>query len=410
MPQAGTDEDAGKAFWRGTHRLCEPALTIERVRPWMAQFGITRVANLTGLDRLGLPVVMVCRPNSRSSAVFHGKGLDLVAARASGLMEAIETWHGEHVQLPLRLGSHDEMASEAAIADVERLAMLPGRSFCRDVPLLWVEARDLMSGRDLLVPYEVVHVDGSQRCAAEARCFSVSTNGLAAGNHVLEATSHALCELIERDATSLWHQRPLAQRQATRIDVSSIEEADCAALLRQYAAAGFEVGVFDLTSDIGVAVILAVALDDSGEIAHPGIGVGCHPTRAIALLRALSEAAQVRMTYIAGSREDIVHDDYSPAVLVRRQRAARELLDPGSPGRAFEGVGERRFASFEAEVGWLLERLLSVGVEQALTVNLSRPQFGIPVVRALLPGLEGSDHHSGYSPGSRARALRAKQA
>jgi ribosomal protein S12 methylthiotransferase accessory factor YcaO len=26
--------------------------------------GITRVANVTGLDSVGIPVVMVCRPNS----------------------------------------------------------------------------------------------------------------------------------------------------------------------------------------------------------------------------------------------------------------------------------------------------------------------------------------------------------
>ena len=48
-------------------------------------FGITRIANLTGLDRTGVPVVMVCRPNARSSAVFNGKGLDAAAAKASGV-------------------------------------------------------------------------------------------------------------------------------------------------------------------------------------------------------------------------------------------------------------------------------------------------------------------------------------
>ena len=61
----------------GTHRLVAPNATLERVRPFMAVMGITRVANVTGLDTIGIPVVMVVRPNSRSLAVSQGKGLNL---------------------------------------------------------------------------------------------------------------------------------------------------------------------------------------------------------------------------------------------------------------------------------------------------------------------------------------------
>lgn len=42
---------------------------IARVRLHWARMGITRVADVTGLDRIGIPVVMVCRPNARSLAV-----------------------------------------------------------------------------------------------------------------------------------------------------------------------------------------------------------------------------------------------------------------------------------------------------------------------------------------------------
>src|SRR5262252_4561385 len=111
---------AAKAYRLGTHRAFTPEQTVARVRPLLARFGITRVANLTGLDRTGVPVVMVCRPNARSSAVFHGKGIDIAAAKASGLMESIETWHAEHMQLPLRLGSFNELHRTLALADVDQ--------------------------------------------------------------------------------------------------------------------------------------------------------------------------------------------------------------------------------------------------------------------------------------------------
>ncbi|MHC4093368.1 MAG: YcaO-like family protein, partial [Planctomycetota bacterium] len=68
----------------GTHRTVSPAETLARLTPLLPQMGITRVANITGLDFIGIPVVMVCRPNSRSIAVAQGKGLELVAAKVSG--------------------------------------------------------------------------------------------------------------------------------------------------------------------------------------------------------------------------------------------------------------------------------------------------------------------------------------
>lgn len=60
--------------------------------------GITRVADVTGLDRIGIPVVMVCRPNARSLAVSQGKGIDIEAATVSGLMESVELYHAEHIE------------------------------------------------------------------------------------------------------------------------------------------------------------------------------------------------------------------------------------------------------------------------------------------------------------------------
>ena len=86
MLKLSDDSGTAKAYWHGTHRSCPPEATIARLEPLWDALGITRVANLTGLDRIGVPVVMVCRPNARSSAVFHGKGIDLAAAKASGLM------------------------------------------------------------------------------------------------------------------------------------------------------------------------------------------------------------------------------------------------------------------------------------------------------------------------------------
>src|SRR5207244_5110666 len=96
-------------FHSGTHRTIVPEETLRKVRPLMPVMGITRIANVTGLDCIGIPVVMVCRPNSRALAVAQGKGLDLDAAKASGLMESVEAYHAERITLPLKLASQEEL-------------------------------------------------------------------------------------------------------------------------------------------------------------------------------------------------------------------------------------------------------------------------------------------------------------
>jgi ribosomal protein S12 methylthiotransferase accessory factor len=62
-----------------------------------------------------------------------------------------------------------------------------------------------------------------------------------------------------------------------------------------------------------------------------------------------------------------------------------------------------------ADVDWMLRRLASAGMAQALVVDLTMPEYGLPVVRVVVPGLEGPDKGPGsdYVPGARARALDA---
>ena len=117
--------DAGaKTYFRGTERTESPTRTLERVEGLLPAMGITRIANVTGLDKIGIPVVMACRPNSRSLSVFQGKGADLDAAQVSGVMEAIETYHGETILNPLKLASYEEMRRQHAVLDG---ATLPSR-------------------------------------------------------------------------------------------------------------------------------------------------------------------------------------------------------------------------------------------------------------------------------------------
>ena len=368
--------------------------------------GVTRVANVTGLDRVGLPVVMVCRPNSRSIAVSQGKGLDLDAAKASGVMEAAETYHAERISLPLKFGSYADLFDTHDLVDVDGLPRISGSRFHHALRTLWIEGRDVISDANVWLPYEVVHANYTLPLPPGSGCFVAGTNGLASGNHLLEAVCHGLAEVIERDSTSVWNRLDKRARDRTRIDLDTVEELACRGVLDNLLQAGLTVAVWETTTDIGIPSFYCMIVDDQRRDAHLGAGAGCHPARQVALLRSLTEAVQVRTTYITGARDDLSTDDYTTARMAEKQHQARTLMGSSRPSLQFVDGPTRESETFEADVAWMLDRLQAIGIEQVVVVDLARQEIGIPVVRVVVPGLEGPDDDDSYEPGHRAKAVR----
>jgi ribosomal protein S12 methylthiotransferase accessory factor len=399
--------DAPKRYFSGTHRTCAPEETLARLRPLLSGMGVTRVANVTGLDRTGVPVVMVCRPNSRSVAVSQGKGLTLAAAKVSGVMEAVEVWHGERIAKPLKLASLEEMRGEHRVADVMRLPRASGAAFSRHLPLLWIEGEDLFGGGPIWLPFELVSTNYTLPLPPGSGCFQANTNGLASGNHLLEALSHGLCEVVERDATTLWKLQSARWREERMIDPETIDDPLCRSLLAQLRAADLQVGLWETTSDVGVASIVCLLMEAEGEFADPEFGAGCHPARQVALLRAITEAAQARNTYISGARDDYPTDAWDGSYRRRRQAFCRRLMSASRPRRSFADAPNLESPSLGGDLRWLLARLRAADIEQAIAVDLSKEAIGVPVVRVVVPGLEGpmEDAESDYAPGLRARRV-----
>jgi len=389
----------------GIRRICTPAQTLARLGPMLATTGITRVANVTGLDRTGVPVVMVCRPNSRSIAVAQGKGLTLEAAKVSGIMEAIEVWHGERITQPLLFGSLAEIRAGHRVVDVQRLPRTAAAAGAVDAQTLWIEGCNLHDESRLWLPYELVSTNYTLPFPPGSGAYQANTNGLASGNHPVEAQCHAICEVIERDATTRWKLLADAARDACAVALDSIDDADCRELIERLAAAGLELQVWDTTTDVGIASFVCLVIERSGEFADPEFGAGTHPLRAVALLRALLEAAQARNTFISGARDDFAHDAWLPRYRRRRARECRALLPAGRAQRRFEAAPDFLAASPADDRRWLLARLHAAGFDLVIAVDLSKPAIGIPVVKVVVPGLEGpmTDSDGNYVPGARAR-------
>ena len=392
-----------KSLRRGTHRSASLNDTLNRVLRLAPVMGITRVANVTGLDSVGIPVVMVSRPNSRSVAVSQGKGIDLASARASGLMEAAELYHAETITLPLRLAAYEELRYQYSVIETDDLPRGVDSRFHPLLRVLWCEGRDLLSGANLFVPYELVHTNYTMPLPDGHGCFSASSNGLASGNTLIEAISQGICEVIERYATAQWKFGRALEED--RVCLTSIDDPIAREIIEKFESAGLLVAVWDITTDIGISAFACLIMPQTEAVWHraAAAGYGCHPARQIALLRALTEAAQTRLTVISGLRDDFRGNTYEQLQDIDVMRSIRNCVTVSRPIRRFSDAPDWDVDTFEEDVEWELQRLRQAGVRRVIAVDLTRPAFDLPVVRIIIPGLRPT-LKSGCVPKSPAHA------
>ena len=405
----GTEQTARKQFFRGTHRVRAPQETLADYGRFMPRMGITRLANVTGLDRIGLPVCVAVRPNSRALCTSQGKGETLEAAKVSALMESIECWHGERVALPVRMASRRELAAQAAVPAIEQLPLRADAEWSDDRPIAWVCGDDLMQQAPCWLPLDTVSTSFVE-WPGQRPLFLKSTNGLASGNHPLEAVVHALFEVIERDALTLWSLRPDSEQQAGHVDPATVDDPHLAEVFRTLSDKGIGMLLEDVTSDLGVPVFSCTLVDDPASphwrAAPKIVGHGCHLQPVVALSRAVHEAIQSRVTVIAGSRDDLFPRDYRNAS--GREDHARVLALAARARLPFRQAAGAPLPTFEADLAALLAALRGRGIERVVAVDLRREDVGIPVVKVVVPGLEPV-RTPWWRPGPRARRLMQAQ-
>jgi len=322
-------------------------------------------------------------------------------------MESVEGWHAENIVLPVRTETFAAFVNEVDVVPLKILPPHGERQPSDETPIAWIASQELHSNRTVWLPYEMVHTRYTDPRPAGYGYFPASSNGLASGNSVLEATVHAICEVIERDAISLWHQFGESAVDATSIDTNSIHDPLCVQTLDNLHHASQDSYIWDITADNGVPTYFAVIVDRNSHTKHIGVGSGTHLSRNVALLRALHEAVQVRTTYIVGARDDITLDEYTEGGIENKHHFFRQLIEMSSFAQSFGRRRDLDGETAEIDLHTLLYRLRLTNIEQVFCVNLTKPEFNIPVVRVVIPELEAPHDDVDYLPGRRAR--RAKE-
>jgi ribosomal protein S12 methylthiotransferase accessory factor len=351
----------------GTYRRVAPRNTLAAILPIAKSFGVTRLADITGLDRIGIPVFQAVRPMAKSISVSQGKGVTRNAARVSALMEAIELHCAEIV------------APDGSYVAPDREGEGPTD------PGAWCAGTELLSGRPAQVPHAQVSMDYTN-CISNS-----SSNGLASGNDRTEAIVAALCEVLERDAHAHWLARPASVRQRTAIDPDTITSAIGLRLLRSIRAAELGVRVWSFGDDHGVAAIACAVYElssDSSLILPPTMGAGAHLEPAIALVRAVTEAVQIRATLIAGARDDLTVRDYGAPELLRL-RFLTESVGPARPSMPWASLRSCSSGCLARDRERLFEAAVRAGARRIDCVDLSDPNLPVAVVKLLVPGFLG---------------------
>ncbi|MFJ8755308.1 YcaO-like family protein [Streptomyces sp. NPDC102441] len=377
-----------KAYFEGTHRTRHPDQTWEATRPLLMAYGITRVADVTGLDDLGIPVAMAVRPLTRTLSVAQGKGATLAAARVSAAMEAIEVWHGE------RAVPTAEVRAPADSLDlpypVTALESHPGSLVTGRTVMNWITARSTPDREPVLVPAACVQLGREAHDRWRLHLPSASTNGLASGNTRAEAVVHALAELIERDTISALADRP-GRGQLVDPDPDSVEDEHCAGLIGRLQAAGAWLELWHLPNRFGVPV-MSCYLWREDQPALLVSGSGAHLDPHVALSRAITEAAQSRLTQITGSREDIHPAAYRAAV----QRSPQPAGGPGVSWAEVAAQYTTGFATDDGEAEHLAARIEAVTGHHPLVVDLTHGPYQrreFAVVKVLAPTLRYDARH-----------------
>lgn len=430
--------------------------TLEQVIPLCKMIGVTRICDITYLDKLYIPNYSAVLPGTEDLFwVYSGKGPTKSHAQASALMESIErycslsskttknTIRGTYAELTKSYNKvlHPDEVVEPAHANYSinesTLDFLPGF--------------DLLNSEEVLVPAELVFSRYSPKFPSTNAFLYSHTNGLASGNVIEEAICQALCEVIERDAVSIADlcasSIPYSILERITNSIKKIENNNSRAaqinggdfvddpnvfsdvnideitrefkplkfLVDRFASAGINLLVKNITQkDIGIPTFVASSIEwVTSDYGYFAIGYGTHVDSRIALIRAITELSQTRALNIQGARDDLkkiqyTQDDeiykrkwqFMPTTTLTRKKDEKVVM--------FSDIRTYVKDDILDDIKFILSRLKKAGLRRAIIVDLTHSNVGIPVVRAIVPGLETLEVGRLYTSSELVMGKRAK--
>jgi ribosomal protein S12 methylthiotransferase accessory factor YcaO len=408
--------------------------TLAKVMPFCEEIGITRISDITFMDRLYIPNYSITLPGTDDTFwVYGGKGTTRTQAKVSALMESIERYSSMHKTSPRTVirDSYLHLSNSCIKVLHPNEVIEPlNPNFNESSMIDFLIGFDLLTNEEVFVPAELAYYRYFPKHPSVPVFQSSHTNGLASGNVLEEAICHALCEVIERDAVSIAdlcascipyniidkigesfeankcsNSNLIDSIGAQFVDDPTIypdvdisqatrEFPPIKNLLRKFTDAGIPLMIKDITQkDLHIPTIAASSIEwithDYGLFAK---GYGTHLDSRVALIRAITELAQTRAANIQGARDDLKRIQYKEKDEIYKRKwqfmPSSSLTGHKNNVIEFSEIQTYVNKNILAEINQILSVLKEAGIRRAVIVNLTNPDIEIPVVRAIVPGLE----------------------
>ena len=391
----------------GGYRSMAPAETVSRYRK--------HVSPLTGvvshLERLRsdqpLDASFVARHNfsprpesvealqAGLSGDSYGKGSTAEQGEASALMEAIERYcgifQGDEIRVTRRF---TDFAEGEAInpeeilhySDAQYQESAGGccsgdgapRRFDPDAELEWSPVWSLRDEQFKYVPTGLLYFFHEGGCA---NGYSADSNGCAAGNTMEEAILQGFLELVERDAYAIWWYNRL---QVPQIDLDKLGDSYIRDLRAGFASMNRDVWALDVTNDIGIPVVVAVAHWKEGDEEFIEVAAGAHFDPRVAALRAMTELNQfLAIDRLKGRPAPMEGEESGDPLPLRKHpylKPKGKSSFARSPFKKFSSLDRRE------QVLACVKHMARKGFD-FLVLDQTRPDVEAPVVRVIVPGL-----------------------
>jgi ribosomal protein S12 methylthiotransferase accessory factor len=395
----------------GGSRTCPPEDVLERLSPHVSPItglvaGLDDESPAHGLPvyrtRQIFPLAIGPRANRRlgRAEAAAGKGMSDVQAKVSCLAEAVERystgWQGSE---PRRRATLAEMGtaavppndlmnySERQYATRETWNQTSGdyhwvgEPFQPERPIDWTPMWSLTHERVRWVPTQYCYY----RYPGEPdhEFYGADSNGCASGSTLEEAILQGFMELVERDACALWWYNRV-RRPA--IDLASFDDPFFRRAEGFLRGRGRTLYALDLTSDLGLPVVVALTHDAAGG--RIICGLGAHLGVRVAASRAVAELNQMMILEAERSQTPSADDDQALARWMREATIVNQPYLAPAPGRPSTLADYRSIETDDVldDLDQCLEAVKRCGLEM-LVLDTTRDDIGFPTVRVAVPGM-----------------------
>lgn len=334
-----------------------------------------------GITPLHGKVSALCEAIERHSAYFHGDEERVVASYAQLGADAV------HPNACL-LFDERQYADRATWNSTHSSFQYVCDPFDEHTVTSWTPVWSLTERRHRLLPTGMLYFDVPPECGGGGS-LSADSNGNAAGSSTEDALLQGLFEVVERDAVALWWYN---QTRAPGVDLDSFGVRWIDELRTVYAALGRDVWVLDVSSDVGIPTMAALSRRTDGPREDVMFGFGAHLDPEVALVRALTEMNQL-MPAVVAAGEGGDYDWSDPDAVHWWRTATWDGMpylrpDPAVRPRTPADYRHTPTTDLREDITTVQRRLEGLGLD-VMVLDQTRPDVGLPVVKAIVPGMRG---------------------